>query len=148
MTTGYGAYNRSAQAIENKEIILLKLYKGAIRFVQFAQKGLELKNVKVKGENISKTIAILNELDIALDKKVGGDLAKNLSALYNYMINRLSLANTRNDVSILEEVKILLQELNDGFEGAVKDKRNKLACKQQGYGGGASKVEERVTFAV
>jgi flagellar protein FliS len=75
---------------------------------------------KVRGENISKVLAILTELDAALDRRSGGELAKNLSGLYGYMINRLTAANLQNDAAALDEVARLLAEIREGFAAAAR----------------------------
>ena len=121
MTKRYSAYLISmAQTTNEKGRILLMLYDGAIKFVRFARMGIEKKNPKIRGENISKVMAILGELDCALDREIGGDLAENLSNLYSYMMDRMTAANTRNDTVALDEVERLLRELKEAFEEAVK----------------------------
>lgn len=117
---GYSAYNRIATTIDSKEMILLKLLDGAIRFVKAAQSGLESDNPKFKGENISKAIAIIIELDNALDRDMEGGLVKNLSRLYSYILRRLTLGNLRNDLRVLEEVEGLLMSIKEGFGEAYK----------------------------
>lgn len=119
--TGYTNYrNVIANTIENKEEILLILYERALAAVRIAQRGIEEKNPKLKGENISKVLAILTEFDCALDREKGGELAENLSVLYRYMMDRLTVANVKNDVEALKEVERLLGELYEGFKGAGK----------------------------
>lgn len=117
---GYSAYNRIANTIDSKEMILVKLLEGAVRFVRAARAGLEVSNPKAKGENISKAIAIIAELDYALDRNMGGDLVENLAGLYPYILRRLTLANLRNDDWILGEVEGLLFTIKEGFSGALK----------------------------
>lgn len=118
---GYSAYNRIASTIDSKEMILVKLLEGSVRFVRAARAGLDAGNPKVKGENISKAIAIITELDAALDRTMGDSLVQNLSGLYPYMLNRLTLGNLRNDKRILAEVEELLQTLHDGFADAFRN---------------------------
>lgn len=119
--TAYTAYNNSmAHVTDKKDQILLMLYDGALKFVRFARIGIEEKSPKIKGENISKIMAILTELDCALDREVGGPLAENLSRLYRYMMDRLTVANVDSDAASLDEVERLLSELMEGFEGAFK----------------------------
>lgn len=55
-------------------------------------------------------------LKASLDKNVGGELAQNLSDLYEYMSQRLLIANLKNDVSALDEVSRLLSELKGAWE--------------------------------
>ncbi|NIA09332.1 MAG: flagellar export chaperone FliS, partial [Nitrospiraceae bacterium] len=118
----YAAYNNSVMhATARKDRILLMLYDGALKFVRFARIGIEERNPKIRGENISKVIAIITEVDCALDRKIGGQLAENLSGLYQYMIERLTIANINNDPQALDEVERILSELREGFEGAIKE---------------------------
>jgi len=109
-----------ANTIENKEEILLMLYEGALSAVRIAQRGIEEKNPKLKGEKISKVLAILTELDCALDRENGGKLAENLGVLYRYLMERLTTANIKNDPEALEEVERLLGELYEGFKGIAQ----------------------------
>jgi flagellar secretion chaperone FliS len=117
---GYSAYNRIANTIDSKEMILVKLLDGTVRFVQAARAGLEAGNPRTKGENISRAIAIITELDFALDRDMGGDLVENLSGLYQYILKRLTLANLRNDDRVLGEVEGLLLTIKEGFVEALK----------------------------
>ncbi len=119
--TGYAAYNQAVvHTTDNKERILLMLYAGAMRFVRFARSGIEKKNAKIRGENISKVMAIITELDCALDREMGEELVENLSDLYHYMMDCLTIANVKNDTGALDEVERLLVDLKEGFDEAAK----------------------------
>ena len=121
--TGYASYrNVMANTTESKEKILLMLYEGALTFVRAARRGIEERNPRIKGENISKILGILTELDCALDREKGGDLAGNIADLYRYLINLLTTANINNDPEALDEVERLLGELYEGFQGAAQKK--------------------------
>lgn len=97
--------------------LVLMLYEGAIAAIASAHQQMELKNIAAKGEAISKAISIINDgLKASLDLKVGGELAKNLSELYDYMGRRLLLANLKNDPSALDEVRQLLLQLRGAWE--------------------------------
>ena len=118
---GYAAYNQSiAQTNEKKGRVLLRLYEGAVKFVRFARIGIKKNSPKVRGENISKVMAILTELDCALDRGMEGELVGNLADLYRYMMGRLAIANTGNDTVALDEVERLLLELKEAFERAYE----------------------------
>ncbi len=117
------AYTHSAiQGTDRKERILLMLYEGAVKFARFAKNGIEKNNPKIKGENISKMMAILTELDCALDRESGEVLADNLSGLYRYMMDRLTFANIKNNMGALDEVERLLLELKEAFEEGARKK--------------------------
>jgi len=93
------------------------LYQGALLAIANAKNGILRKDIPAKGIAISKAIAIIGEgLDASLDKKVGGDLAHNLSSLYDYMCSRLLSANLNNDMAALDEVARLLNDLKGAWE--------------------------------
>jgi len=123
--TGHSAYSRTLiNTTDDKNMILLMLYAGAIKFVRFARLGIEKKDPKTKGENISKILAILTELDCALNRELAEDFIANLSSLYQYMMNRLTVANVENDVGALNEVETILAELKKAFEAAFEREKN------------------------
>lgn len=99
------------------------LYDGAIRFLRFACKSLEKRDIAAKGTYISKVLAIIAELDCALDHHLQKELAENLSGLYQYMLIRLSHANCHNDPGALEEVIALLHDLQEAFSTAIEQQR-------------------------
>ena len=125
IATGYAGYrNAMANKTESKEEILLMLYEGALISLRIAHRGIREQNLQQKGEKISKALAILTELDCALDRENGMDLADKMSALYGYMMNRLTTANIKNDTKALEEVEQLLGELYEGFKEAAEQMTN------------------------
>jgi len=141
---GYASYRTViANTTKSKEEILLMLYEDALIAVRIARRGIEEKNPKLKGENISKVLAILTELDCALDKEKGGELAVSMADLYRYLMNRLSTANIKNDPEALEEVERLLGELYEGFKGAVQRAAMPVYAKNT-----ESEITEGVNIAV
>jgi len=118
---GYTAYkDTETQFTDNKGKILSLLFEGAIRFTRFAIMGMEKKDPRIKGENISKVLAILTELDCALDHDQEKDLADNLNELYQYMMRRLTRGNFYNEKDPLNEVIRMLTELKEAFDRAIE----------------------------
>lgn len=110
-----GVENSIASASPHK--LVMMLFDGAILAVLRGKAFMQQGNVAAKGESISKAIAIIEEgLKVSLDEEAGGELAMNLKALYEYMSNRLLMANIRNDVEGLDEVSRLLGELKTAWE--------------------------------
>lgn len=98
--------------------LILLLYQGALLAISSARNQMLRKEIAAKGKSISHAILIINEgLKGSLDMSVGGELAQNLSALYDYMNQRLLVANLKNDVAALDEVSRLLSELKGAWEG-------------------------------
>jgi flagellar protein FliS len=97
--------------------LIALLYEGALLAISRAREEMLAKQTEAKGQSISKAIAIIGEgLNASLNTKAGGKLAEDLSALYGYMVKRLVQANVKNDVSMLNEVANLLQELKDAWD--------------------------------
>jgi flagellar protein FliS len=120
---GYSAYKSAVvQTTKSNEEILLMLYDGVLKFIKFAKMSLTQKHIATKGENISKALAIITELDCALDYQNGAEIAANLGSLYYYMLTRLTHANLHNDLEALEEVEGLLTDLQQGFAASVLKK--------------------------
>jgi flagellar protein FliS len=82
-----------------------------------------LNDVVAKGKAVSKSLALLGQLNGTLDMQRGGEVAQNLRALYEYMMNRLVLANGTDDISILAEVSRLVEEIKSGWDQIVSDER-------------------------
>ena len=122
MQQAVNTYNRVyVNTSTNKIQMLLDLYEGAIQFIDFAERVMKNRNIAKRGEYISRAIAILTELDNALDRTTGGPIVHNLSGLYGYMIQRLTAANSDKDPAALGEVKNLLEGLLDAWRQAARE---------------------------
>lgn len=107
----------SVTAADPHKLILL-LYQGAMLAVGSAKNQILRKEIAAKGKSISHAITIIEEgLKASLDINAGGELAQNLSDLYDYMSQRLVFANLKNDIDALNEVSRLLGELKGAWEG-------------------------------
>ncbi len=120
-TTAIKAYNKvdiesGVNAADPHKLILM-LYQGALLAIISAKNQILREETAAKGASISKAITIIDEgLKACLDKNAGGELAQNLSSLYDYMNQRLLIANLKNDTDILDEVSQLLAELKGAWE--------------------------------
>ncbi|WP_166263157.1 flagellar export chaperone FliS [Marinobacter caseinilyticus] len=93
------------------------LYNGALERINMAKARMQAKDIEGKGKLISKAIDIIGGLRSFLDFEQGGELAKQLEALYDYMERTLFEANRHNDPAKLEEVAALLRQIKDGWDG-------------------------------
>ncbi|HZV54876.1 MAG TPA: flagellar export chaperone FliS [Rhodocyclaceae bacterium] len=120
-TAAINAYNHvgletSVYGADPHKLVAM-LFQGALIAVAKAKGEMLNKQTTAKGRFISKAIAIIGEgLNASLDKNVGGELAQNLSALYDYMVARLVTANLKNDAAALDEVAGLLTELRGAWD--------------------------------
>lgn len=117
---GVSAYNtislETGVSSASPHALIVMLFDGALTAISSAITEMAANNIPSKGKSISKAIMIIdNGLRASLDKKVGGEIAISLDSLYEYMSNRLLIANLKNDVSLLNEVHGLLLELKSSW---------------------------------
>lgn len=97
--------------------LIVMLFEGAMVAITSAIQQIQAGDLAGKIRSISKAISIIDGgLRASLDRKVGGEVALNLDALYEYMTNRLVVANANNQVDILEEIYQLLSGLKGAWE--------------------------------
>ena len=109
-----------------KEQILLMLYDGAVRFLHQAKAGFAEKDIEKIHNNLIKVQNIITEFEATLDMETGGEFAKNLYSLYEFMSRQLTIPNIRKDEAALEIVIKHMTELRDTWKEAVKQ------CKASG----------------
>ncbi|MCK6593859.1 MAG: flagellar export chaperone FliS [Bacteriovoracaceae bacterium] len=124
MSYGYGAYKKTAVSTASKEQILLMLYQAAIKNCKKAIEAIEERNISKKGEHIGKLQDIVIELNNSLDFEIGGDIAKELSSLYDYILFSSTQANIKIDPEPLEGCLKVLNTLYDGWQEAIKQMKN------------------------
>lgn len=95
--------------------LITRMFDGALKRIAQAKGAIERKQIKEKGENLSKAIAIIGSLEGCLDFEKGGEISNNLSALYEYMNVRLAEANIHDDVAKLDEVSALIHEIKSAW---------------------------------
>lgn len=95
------------------------LFAGVRERLRIAAACMQVGNVAKKGEAISQASLIIGNLDGALDHGNGGEIAANLSSLYEYAQHRLIGANLNNEVATLVEL--------DGLFGDIESAWNAIA---------------------
>lgn len=100
--------------------LLLMLFDGAIRFLKEAILAIDKGDITLSHAKINRVQDIVNELNITLDRNAGGEIAQNLTLLYEYIGRRLVEADIQKNGEILKEIIDLLQELRGGFAEATK----------------------------
>ncbi len=121
MSYGLGAYKKTSVETASKEQILLMLYQAAIKNCKKAIEAIEQKNLAKKGEHIGKMQDIVVELSNSLDFEVGGEVAKELASLYDYILYSSTQANIKIEKSHLEGCLKVLNTLYDGWTEAIKN---------------------------
>jgi len=121
MADNYGAnqYKQTSIKTANRGQLLIMLYEAAIRNIKKAAAALEKKDLVEKGATIGKVHDIIMELLNTLDFDAGGNIARDLESLYNFMIEQLVKANIENNKEPLRVVQKLLESLLGAWREAV-----------------------------
>lgn len=101
--------------------LIVMLYEGAILSCQSGLAHMQKNEVIEKGAALTKAIMIIESgLRLSLDKKSGGEIAKSLDMLYEYMGNRLYQAHLKNQPEPINEVIKLLIDIKTAWD-AIAD---------------------------
>lgn len=116
MLTQYSNQYRQTQVMTSSRVqIVVLLYDAAIQSIELARTGIESNNPKEKGRFLGRAISIIGELNSVLDFEQGGEIARSLHRLYEYMLNELVTANARNDARRLDGPLRCLTTLREGW---------------------------------
>jgi flagellar protein FliS len=120
MARGAEAYRQTHVQSRSPLELIVMLYDGALRFTRETVEAMERGDLVAKRDALSKSLAILAELQGTLNLEQGGETAASLDSLYTYMINRLTEANVQRTAAPVHEVIRLLNGLRDAWAQAAQ----------------------------
>ncbi len=104
----------SVSSADAHELINL-LLNGLLETLSLARGAIERGDIAAKGKFLAKATRLIDEgLQSSLSPD-GGDLKNNLSALYDYCIDRLTQANLKSDLAAIDEVRNLIEPVAEGW---------------------------------
>ncbi|MFN2329080.1 MAG: flagellar export chaperone FliS [Chromatocurvus sp.] len=122
MVNAYRSNKAAAAEYASPHQLIGMLFDGALERLARAIGHAERGEVAAKGECIGRVVMILDSLQASLDQAAGdGQIAGNLSDLYDYMMRRLTEANLRSDPAMMTEVHQLLNGLADAWRAIAPE---------------------------
>ncbi len=115
------------------EQLILLLYNGALKRLELAREGIEEKNIPKKGENLSKAIAIISELNVSLDSKMKDESTEFLRGLYSAILTELPKVTLNDDLPTLERVEHYITGLRDIWQKNVMPEKKKNDCRASAF---------------
>jgi flagellar protein FliS len=100
---------------DNIQLIQM-LFDGLTESLASAKGHIQNNAIEEKSKALSRAGRIVVGLQGALDFERGGELAQNLNELYAYVTRRLFHVNAYNDLSVLEEVQSLIQDIAQAWQ--------------------------------
>ncbi|MDT3699108.1 MAG: flagellar export chaperone FliS [Thermincola sp.] len=128
----YQQYAQNQITTAPAEELTLMLYKGAVKFIALAMKGLEEKKLDQVNENIIRAQDIYSELLATLDRQY--DISKNLAQLYDFMLHILTQANVKKEMNLLKQASDLAKQFVETWEEAIKIYRRSQGAKRSEIG--------------
>ncbi|MFL0246789.1 flagellar export chaperone FliS [Candidatus Clostridium stratigraminis] len=123
-SNAYNVYKNNSVNYSSKEQLLLMLLDGAVRFSKIARQAISDNDVKKAHEFLIKTQNIFYELIISIDLTNTGDWGKDIVELYEFIIKRLSDANIKKDIKIIDEVIPLIEDIRETWNEAYNISKN------------------------
>ena len=115
MARGAEAYYQTHVQSRSPLELVVMLYDGALRFCDQAATAMDAGDMTTKAAAMSRAFAILAELQNTLNVNEGGDVARQLDALYAHMHDRLIDANIQRSSAPIRDVMRLLTPLRDAW---------------------------------
>jgi flagellar secretion chaperone FliS len=106
--------------------LITSLLDGALECMTSAKGAMNRSDFAGAGESIGKAMKIIDGLDVLLDHEAGGDIASNLSRLYEYMTTLLLQANIRRDTQLIGEASALLGDIRQGWVAIPEDAASEI----------------------
>ena len=104
--------------------IVQMLMAGAIERLIQGKAAMQAGNIPVKGERLGKALDIIISLRSCLSMDDGGDIAKNLDQLYEFMITQISAANHKNDPQPIDDVIGIIREIKSAWDQIPNEYHN------------------------
>lgn len=119
-SNAYSTYKSNSVNFASREQILLMLVEGAVKFAKISRQAIIDKDIKKAHENLIKTQNIFYELMATLDVSKAPEWGNQLMSLYAFIVRRLTEANLKKDLDIVNEVIPLIEDIKDTWEQAYK----------------------------
>lgn len=112
----YSNYRQSHVETADQTELLVMMYNGALKFLRQGRQAIGDKNIENTNYFLGRVQDIIAELMGSLDLENGGEVAKNLFNIYEYMHHRLVQANIKKDAALLVDVEKMLASLKQAWE--------------------------------
>lgn len=114
------AYQRSeAQAQIHPVKLIHLLYERVLVHLELAEQAVVDKDARARGENLSKAIAIISELNASIKDGDGSEAAGFLRGLYSAILLELPKVGLSHDVEIIRQAHRYLSRLREIWESTA-----------------------------
>lgn len=119
MLNPYRAYMETEVSTASQGRLVLMLYNGSIRFINEAKVAIAQGRIEDAHNKITRASDIVNELRLSLDSEAGGEIARNLDSLYDFIDHKLTMGNIRKRSDELDEALGVLNDIREAWAAIV-----------------------------
>ena len=119
----YQTYQQNSVTTASPGELTMMLYNGCLKFIGKATTAIETNNISERNNNIQKAQNIIRELMVTLNMDM--EVSKNMIVLYEYVLDRLTHANIKNEVQALKDAEVLVTEFRDTWKQVIQLNRQK-----------------------
>lgn len=101
--------------------VILLLYDAVVRSLELARDGMRRNDHRDKARFLGRAIAIVGELSNVLDMERGGDIARALRRLYDYVLYECTQANLHHAPERLEGPLRCLSILREAWVAVARE---------------------------
>lgn len=98
--------------------LIIMLFDGAIKRAEEAIRYIETNNIEFVHKNLIRAQEIITELRSSLNMEIGGEIAKNLDRIYEYIHYLLVQGNLKKDVAPIKESIEYMKTMRDTWREA------------------------------
>jgi flagellar biosynthetic protein FliS len=122
----YSAYAAATMLTDehDKGKILLTVLETLTRKIEDVKTLIAQKKYEKKYQELTRITQTLQILNGSLDMSLG-EIPKNLSLLYDYLMRRLQEVHASLDIGTLDECKSILANLSEGFAEAYRTRKRR-----------------------
>lgn len=96
--------------------LVVKVYDGAIACLRQAAGAYQKGQTKEGYDSIEKAKKFVVHLYTTLDEDKGQDIARRLSRLYAYVIEKLNIVQATRDISLIDDSITVLSNVREGWD--------------------------------
>lgn len=122
-SNGYNVYKTNSVNYASKEQMLLMLVDGAVKFTKIGRQAILDKDIPKAHNSLIRVQDIFTELIVSLDVEKA-EWVKPLRDIYFFINEKLADANITKDVTKLDEVLGLIEEVRNLWHEAYKKSKN------------------------
>ena len=138
-----GAYQKNDLANLTPVQLVARLYQALDLSLKRAREALIAGDVGPQGEQLGRALAIIGELQAALNMEEGGEIGENLNNLYFYLTEEISKANLSKDVEHLDNAITTVTPLTEAWVELAAGRGKEESV---GVGGRPEEARQQVAF--